>query len=159
MQHRMKTHPLSEERLAKLLQNAHTGSLATLNEDGTPYNVPVHFVYMNNCFYAHGLPKGQKIDNINRNSKVGFSVYDMIAYILPEEEGANPCNTNTRYESAIATGHAKITTDFDEKKAVLTKIVEKYTPTLNAVAIPDKMVEGTAVIKIEVTELTGKYYD
>lgn len=159
MQNRMKTHALSEEKLESLLNRTHTGSLATINEDGTPYSTPVHFVYMNKCFYAHGLPKGQKIDNIIRNSKVGFSVFEMIDYILPKEGNDNPCNTNTRYESAIATGTATVIDDFDEKKAALTKVVEKYTPTLNASAIPDKMVAGTAVIKIEVSELTGKYYD
>ncbi|RHW62694.1 pyridoxamine 5'-phosphate oxidase family protein, partial [Clostridium botulinum] len=33
MQYRMKTHPLSEERLNDLLSRVQTGSLATLNAD------------------------------------------------------------------------------------------------------------------------------
>ena len=45
MQYRMKTHPLSDDRLNDLLNRVETGSLATMNEDGTPYNTPVHFVY------------------------------------------------------------------------------------------------------------------
>jgi hypothetical protein len=41
---------------------------------------------------------------------------------------------------------------------VLKKIVEKYTPHLLNNEIPNNMVKGTAVIRIDVTEMTGKYY-
>jgi nitroimidazol reductase NimA-like FMN-containing flavoprotein (pyridoxamine 5'-phosphate oxidase superfamily) len=157
MQYRMKTHLLSDERLHDLLSRVQTGSLATLNEDGTPYNTPVHFVYLNEGIYVHGLPKGQKIDNIIRNSKVGFTVFDMQELLL--DESGKPCDTNTKYESAIATGKAVLVQDLEEKKMVLQKIVGKYTPHLTGVPLPENMVRGTAVIRISTTELTGKYYE
>lgn len=157
MQYRMKTHPLSDDRLNDLLNRVETGSLATLNEDGTPYNTPVHFVFINNNIYVHGLPKGQKIDNIIRNSKVGFTAYDMQALLL--DENGKPCDTNTKYESAIATGNAALVTDLEEKREVLQNIVAKYTPQLAHITLPDNMVKGTAVIRIIVEKLTGKYYE
>jgi len=153
----MKTHTLSEERLNDLLSRVQTGSLATLNADGTPYNTPVHYVYINEGIYAHGLPKGQKIDNIIRNSKVGFTAYDMQELLLDAK--GKPCDTNTRYESAIATGSASLVQDLEEKKMVLQKIVEKYTPHLTDIPLPENMIRGTAVIRISITELTGKYYE
>lgn len=156
MQHRMKTHPLSADRLNDLLSRVQTGSLATLNPDGTPYNTPVHFVHINNCIYVHGLPKGQKIDNIIHDSKVGFTAYDMQALLLDPE--GKPCGTNTKYESAIATGNAALVEDKGEKKTALQKIVEKYTPHLAGAPLPDNMFRGTAVIRISIAELTGKYY-
>ncbi|MHB7981024.1 pyridoxamine 5'-phosphate oxidase family protein [Clostridium sporogenes] len=157
MQYRMKTHPLSEEGLNDLLSRVQTGSLATLNADGTPYNTPVHFVHINECIYVHGLPKGQKIDNIIRDSKVGFTVYDMQELLL--DANGKPCDTNTKYESAIATGSAALVEDMGEKKMVLQKIVEKYTPHLMDAPLPENMVRGTAVIRISIAELTGKYYE
>lgn len=157
MQYRMKTHPLSEENLNDLLSRVQTGSLATLNEDGTPYNTPVHFVYVNKCIYVHGLPKGQKIDNIIRNNKVGFTVYEMQELLL--DENNKPCDTNTKYESAIATGSAALVGDLEEKRLALQKVVEKYTPQLVHVPLPENMVRGTAVIRISIAELTGKYYE
>lgn len=157
MQYRMKTHPLSEERLNDLLSRVQTGSLATLNPDGTPYNTPVHFVYMNECIYVHGLPKGQKIDNIIRDSKVGFTAYDMQALLFDED--GKPCDTNTKYESAVATGSAALVEDMEEKRMALRKVVEKYTPHLVDVPLPENMVRGTAVIRISTAQLTGKYYE
>lgn len=156
MQHRMKTYPLSEERLYALLSRVQTGSLATINADGTPYNTPVHFVYINNSIYVHGLPKGQKVDNIIRDSKVGFTAYDMQEFLL--DASGKPCDTNTKYESAIVIGSAVLVEDIGVKKIVLQKIVEKYTPYLADELLPEHMVRGTAIIQITITEVTGKYY-
>ncbi len=157
MQYRMKAHPLSEERLNALLSRVQTGSLATLNADGTPYNTPVHFVYMNERIYVHGLPKGQKLDNIHRDGRVGFTVYEMQELLLDAD--GKPCDTNTKYESAIATGRASLVEDTEEKKMVLQKVVQKYTPHLTDAPLPENMVRGTAVIRIHISELTGKYYE
>lgn len=126
MQYRMKTHPLSEEQLNDLLSRVQTGSLATLNADGTPYNTPVHFVHINECIYVHGLPKGQKIDNIIRDSKVGFTMYDMQELLL--DANGKPCDTNTKYESAIATGSAALVDDMGEKKWCYRKLWKNILP-------------------------------
>lgn len=156
MQHRMKTHPLAKEKINHLLEVVQTGSLATINEDGTPYITPIHFVHINNKIFFHGLPKGQKIDNIIRNNKVGFSIYDMEGFLLDSD--GNPCDTNTKYESIIVTGTANIVEDIETKKMVLLKVIEKYTPHLKNVPLPENMCIGTAVVQIDIVELTGKYY-
>lgn len=156
MQHRMKTHPLTEHQTSRLLQRAQTGSLVTLNPDGTPYSTPIHFVYYSGAIFVHGLPKGKKLDNIAHDSRVGFSVYEMDKLLLDPD--GKPCDTNTKYESVIISGTAKLVDDIEEKRNVLKKIVEKYTPHLVNNEIPNNMVKGTAVIRIEVTEMTGKYY-
>lgn len=156
MQHRMKTHPLTEEQINHLLQRAQTGSLATLNLDGTPYSTPIHFVYFDNAIFLHGLPKGKKLDNIAQDSRVGFSVFEMDKLLLDPD--GKSWDTNTKYESVIISGTAKLVDDIEEKRNALNKIVEKYTPHLVNNEIPNNMVKGTAVIRIDVTEITGKYY-
>lgn len=156
MQHRMKTHPLTEEQINHLLQRAQTGSLATLNPDGTPYSTPIHFVYYDNAIFVHGLPKGKKLDNIAQDSRVGFSVFEMDKLLLDPD--GKSWDTNTKYESVIIAGTAKLVDDIEEKRNALNKIVEKYTPHLVNNEIPNNMVKGTAVIRIDVTEMTGKYY-
>lgn len=156
MQHRMKTHPLTEEQINHLLQRAQTGSLATLNPDGTPYSTPIHFVYYDNAIFVHGLPKGKKLDNIAQDSRIGFSVFEMDKLLLDPD--GKSWDTNTKYESVIISGTAKLVDDIEEKRNALNKIVEKYTPHLVNNEIPNNMVKGTAVIRIDVTEITGKYY-
>lgn len=156
MQHRMKTHPLTEDRVANLLLTSSVGSLATLNNDGSQYVIPVHFLYYNDGIYIHGLPKGQKIDNIKGEARVSMTVYKMDTLLLDPD--GKPCDTNTKYESVIISGTATLVEDLELKKEVLIEITKKYTPHLGEKALPDNMVKGTAVIKIDIQTMTGKYY-
>ena len=156
MQNRMKTHQLQEAEIKALMDKCPVGVLATVNTDGTPYCVPVHFARHKDAVVVHGLPAGQKIENIKANPSVCLSAYEMQGLILPE--GKNPCSTNTAYMSVIIKGKASLLEDFAEKKAALMSIVTKYTPQLAENEMPERAVKATAVIKIEIEELTGKYY-
>lgn len=156
MQNRMKKHQLNTEQIENLLHKAKTASLGTVNTDMTPYVVPIHFVYFDNHIYFHGLPKGQKIDNIKANQNVSFSAYELDCLLFDENE--NPCDTNTKYQSVIVTGTAKLLTDIEKKRLVLSEIVRKYTPHLSDKSLPENMVKGTAVVQIDIFEITGKYY-
>ncbi|SHI51240.1 hypothetical protein SAMN05444401_0867 [Clostridium amylolyticum] len=153
----MKTHQLTDEKIKNLLLRVQTGSFSTINTDGTPYTTPVHFVYMDNQIYIHGLPKGQKIDNSIRNDKIGFLAYDMQGFLL-DPNGA-VCDTNTEYESVIITGNATLVEDIEAKRIGLQNIVQKYTPHLADLILPEPMIKGTAVIQINILEVTGKYYN
>ncbi len=154
----MKTHILNEDKINSLLHRAKTCNLATLNSDGTPYCTPIHFIYCNDAIYFHGLPKGQKLDNISHDYRVGISIYEMEEGLLLDLNG-KPCDTNTKYESIIISGIAKKVVDINDKRDILKKIIRKYTPNLADNEIPDTMVKGTAVIRIDITELSGKYYE
>ncbi len=156
MQNRMKNHILGKEQIYDLLNKTETGSLGMLNKDGSPYVIPVHFVYIDEKIYIHGLPKGKKIDNINNDSRVSLCVYNMISLLLDEEE--DPCDTNTEYESVVIMGNASIVSDLEVKKIALDEVIKKYTPHLTHKDIPTNMLKGTAVIELKINEITGKYY-
>lgn len=156
MQHRMKTHPLTKDEIDNLLDKTQTGSLATLNTNGLPYVIPVHYIYINNLIYIHGLPKGQKIDNIKSNSSVSMTVYEMEGLLL--DPNGDPCNTNTKYQSVIIDGTAVLLKDIEQKRSALSSFIKKYTPHLLNKPLPENMVKGTAVIQISIDKITGKYY-
>ena len=153
MQGRMKQHQLNKMEIESFLAEQKVGRLATLNPDGSPYVTPVHFVYTGNCIYIHGLCKGQKIDNIKRRTQVCFETDEMSALILDEK----PCDVNTAYRSVIISGEAELA-DEEEKMCALKGIVSKYTPHLSGIDFPENMLRATAVIKISIREITGKYY-
>jgi nitroimidazol reductase NimA-like FMN-containing flavoprotein (pyridoxamine 5'-phosphate oxidase superfamily) len=155
MQYRMKKHPLSEEQITEVLDKTPVGNIATINENGYPYVLPVHFVYHDHKIFIHGLPKGQKISNILANEKVCFETFIMKGLILDDA----PCEVNTKYESVVILGKASIIRDdVDLKIDILNKIVAKYTPHLEGIDFPEKAVRGTSIIEIEIEECTGKYY-
>lgn len=156
MQHRMKTHQLIDRESGSLLSECPVGTLATVSPDGRPYHVPIHYVYLDDAVYIHGLPAGQKIDNIKANPNVCFNVYRLQG-LLPDPDG-RPCDTNTAYASVVIQGTARLVEDMDEKKSALSAIVRKYTPHLTEKEIPPNMPRGTAVIKTSIGEMTGKYY-
>lgn len=155
MQGRMKQHPLSKSEINEVLQHEQVGRIATHNENGYPYVVPVHYVVYEEKIYIHGLIKGQKISNLIRNNKVGFEVDEMGA-IMPDYE--NPCDTNTAYRSVIILGTAKMIDDRELKENILHAVVKKYTPQLAHLSFPEKMMKATGIIEIDPVEITGKYY-
>ena len=153
----MKTHMLTKDKIEDLLNRTVTCSLATLNEDGTPYVTPMHYICHQGFIYMHGLPKGKKIDNIKANPSVSMTVYEMQGLLLDPNNKA--CDTNTKYESVILSGTAALVDDIDLKREVLMEIVKKHTPHLSELALPENMVRGTAVIQVQILNMTGKYYD
>ncbi len=157
MQHRMKTHMMTKEKIEDLLNRTATCSIATLNTDGTPYVTPMHHIYHNGFIYMHGLPKGTKVDNIKANPRVSITAYEMDSLLL--DPSGKACDTNTKYESVILSGMATLVTDVDCKQEVLMEIVKKYTPHLSDTILLENMVRGTAVIQVQILDMTGKYYD
>lgn len=151
----MKQHQLTDKEISEVLNNAPVGRIATLNENGYPYIVPVHFVVFQEKIYIHGLIKGQKISNLTRNKNVCFEV-DEIGKIIPDTE--NVCDTNTEFRSVIVLGTAKMIEDTDIKKEILHAVVYKYTPQLSHLDFPHKMMKATGVIEISIEEITGKYF-
>lgn len=156
MQQRMKTHQLTDKETDSLLLNCMTGTLATVNSDGTPYAVPVHYVFQDNAIYIHGLPVGQKISNLKANPNICFNIYEMRGLLMDKD--GKPCDTNTAYASVVIQGKAQVVEDLNEKKAALSAVILKYTPHLAEKEIPFNMLKGTAVIKLSVCQMTGKYY-
>lgn len=151
----MKTHQLTAEQVDSLLRSGWVGTLATVGNAGTPYVTPIHYFYDNGRIYFHGLPKGQKMDNLQKNPLVCFNVYETDGLSL--DSSGTPCDTNTRYRSVTVYGTAEVICDIDDKRAALDAIVDKYTPQNSGCLLPDNMVKGTAVVAINITESTGKY--
>lgn len=156
MQQRMKTHQLMDKETNSLLLNCMTGTLATVNSDGTPYNVPIHFVFFNNAIYIHGLPVGQKISNLKANPNICFNIYEMRGLLMDKEQ--KPCDTNTAYASVVIQGKAQVVEELNEKKEALSAVILKYIPHLAEKEIPFNMLKKTAVIKLSICQMTGKYY-
>ena len=152
----MQNHTMTTEQMVSILNEASVASLAISDPHAAPYVVPVHFVYENGRIYIHSRPVGKKIDMLQQNASVCLCAYHMDRLILDAHD--NPCNTNTQYESVIVSGKASFLLNDEEKTRVLRAIVQKYTSHLAGKELPLRMVQRTAIIQIDVTEMTGKYY-
>jgi len=141
---------ISEQEAAKLLLESEYGTLATVNADGSPYNLPLSYAYKDGVIYLHGAAEGQKIDNIKAHPAVCFCVVGN-TQLLPDK-------FTTNYISAIAQGNAEIVSDAEEKKKGLMALIEKYSSGHIPAGIKyiESAFDNVSVIKITVNKLTGK---
>lgn len=146
--------PMSAKEIEMFLTDcrAQVGHLATINADGYPYVLPLHFVYLNGRIYVHGSHKGLKIDNIKLNDKVGFEI-EFMDEIIPH---SMPCMANTTFTSVVMTGTAVIVQDAAVKQKALDLFVEKYLPPGKYENMPQKVIDITGLIEITPIEITAK---
>jgi nitroimidazol reductase NimA-like FMN-containing flavoprotein (pyridoxamine 5'-phosphate oxidase superfamily) len=145
---------LTDDQTEALLRSAQVGHLGTVGEDGFPYVTPLHFVAVDGCIYFHGRPKGLKLDNLRKNSKVCFEV-ESSHTCLPAD---TPCRTSTACQSVIIRGEAAPLADKDRIIRILDAIVAKYAPQHQGKGYPDEILKMTVVVEIKVRERTGKYF-
>ena len=120
----------------------------------------MNFVFINDAVYIHSHIRGEKLDNIKRNQKVGFEV-DKSLEFLPSyfSDPADASLADTLYISVIIKGNASIVSDKEEKTNALNGLMEKYQPEGGYEPIrPDMdVLKEVEVIKIVPESLRGKY--
>ena len=141
---------ISAEDAIAVLKSADYGVLSTVNPDGSPYGVPLGYVYLNDALYFHCAHEGHKIDNINQNPEVCFCA---VSQAIPLSE-----KFSMRYASATVFGTAEAVTDDDEKRAALVAIIEKYSPDHIPAGIDyiNRDMNKTLVVKITIQKISGK---
>lgn len=139
----------NEEEIKYILENGEFGTLATIGENGYPYSLPISYIYINDAVYFHCATVGHKLDNINYNSKVSFSVVTDTK-ILQDK-------FTTNFKSVVIFGDAgKI--EGAEKEEALFGLIKKYSEDFleEGRAYIDRAKAATTIIKININHITGK---
>ncbi len=141
------------ETIRTILERSEVGRIATVNVKGFPVIKPVNFLYLGGRIYLHSSRKGEKVGDIRRESPVCFEVDEPIAYRAAGEMG---CKAGYYYRSIIIKGKASFVGDRREKLRILEKMMEKYQPEGNGWKFEEEVLRKTAVIEIQIREITGK---
>ncbi len=136
-----------------LLKTAQVGRLGTINSEGYPMIKPLNFVYEVGRIYFHTALRGEKIDDIRRNSRVVFELDLPIAYVKGDN---NPCSARYLYRSVIVKGRAALVENRVEKVHALKSLMEKYQPEGGYGDFPEEKLAVTGVVRIDIEEMTGK---
>ena len=64
----------SKDKIKKFLDTESTGRIASIDENGYPQIIPMNFIFLDDAIYMHSHIRGEKLQNIRRNEKVGFEV-------------------------------------------------------------------------------------
>jgi len=150
----------SKEKIIEFLSSQQTGRISSIDEDGYPQIIPMNFVFISDAIYMHSHVRGEKLDNIRRNQKVGFEV-DKNLEFLPSyfSDPTDASLADTLYISVVIKGNASIVSDKEEKTTALNGLMKKYQPEGGYEPIKPEMdvLDEVVVIKIVPKSLRGKY--
>jgi len=150
----------SREKIIEFLNQESTGRIGTVDETGHPLITPMNFVFIDDAVYMHSHTKGEKIDNIIHNNKVGFEV-DRNLEFLPSyfEHETDASLADTLYISVIIKGKGSIVSDPIEKTFALNGLMKKYQPEGRYEPVRPEMrvLDEVAVIKVIPETIRGKY--
>ena len=150
----------SKEKIIEFLSSQQTGRVSSIDKNGYPQIIPMNFVFVNDAIYMHSHIKGEKLDNIRRNQKVGFEV-DKSLEFLPSyfSDPTDASLADTLYISVVIKGNCSIISDREEKTTALNVLIKKYQPEGGYEPIKPEMdvLNEVEVIKIVPESLRGKY--
>lgn len=150
----------SYEKIKEFLSEEHVGRIASIDENGYPQIIPMNFAFLNDAIYMHSYTRGEKLDNIARDEKVGFEV-DRELEFLPSyfSHPTDASQADTLYISVVIKGRASIVDDDVEKSLGLNALMEKYQPEghYKPLTKDDLVLDEVAVIKIVPDTIKGKY--
>ena len=148
------------EKIKQFLNDEHVGRISTIDVNGFPQIIPMNFVFQNDAIYIHSHLKGEKLNNISKNNKVGFEV-DRELEFLPSyfEDPHNASLADTLYISVVIKGIASFVSDRDEKTLALNGLMEKYQPEgyYDPLKSDMRVLDAVSVIKVTPKTLHGKY--
>lgn len=117
------------------------------NTGDFPYIIPLNFVHSGNALYVHCATEGTKLDLLSRDSRVAFS--------CATDVSIDTKKSTTYYASVCGKGHAVLVEDVQEKIQALDLIAQRYSALCPRPA-PLSVVQKVGVVRIDITELTGK---
>jgi uncharacterized protein len=150
------TDPIEIERMLSL---TNVGRLATNGQDGYPYITPLNFVSLEGNIYFHCAPKGEKLNNLNRDPRVCFEVDIPLSYIDIGLDPSRPiCHLHQYYHCVIIRGQASVVKDSATKVAALNALIIKHENTEDFAPVTADMsaYKACEVIEIKPVSITAK---
>lgn len=123
-------------------------------DNNIPYIVPMNFGYQYDdkmILYFHCAKEGKKIDMIKKNNIVCFEMdcsHDPVTSDIA-------CDSTMEYESIIGNGVIDIIYPVKEKITALNYIMKNYS-IKKEFLFNDKKVRSTTILKLSVTDYSGK---
>lgn len=150
----------SYDRVKEFLNAEHVGRVASMDENGFPQIIPMNFAFLDDAVYMHSHVRGEKLDNISRNNKVGFEA-DRELEFLPSyfEDPHNASLADTLYISVVIKGTASFVSDREEKILALNGLMKKYQPEgrYDPIRSDMRVLDAVSVIKVTPQTIHGKY--
>ena len=150
----------SKQKVIEFLDNEQTGRIGSIDKNGYPQIIPMNFVFVNGVIYMHSHVKGEKLENITQNNKVGFEVDKNLEFLPSYFFDPNDASlANTFYISVVIKGEGELIAEKDEMTTALNSLMKKYQPEgkYEPIKSQDDVLNHVAVIRVTPETMTGKY--
>jgi hypothetical protein len=146
---------MSDDQAHRMLQRAFCGRLATVSADGSPYCVPLLYVWMDGALWVHNtVDRGHLRANVDHEARVCFEVDE------PGEVfnyGRFECDSSVAYRSVIVFGTLRVVGDVAAKQKFFEALMDKY-------GAPDRgrprgffpRIDQVTVYAMTIERMTGK---
>jgi nitroimidazol reductase NimA-like FMN-containing flavoprotein (pyridoxamine 5'-phosphate oxidase superfamily) len=115
---------MPDDRMREMLTHGFCGRLATVGEDGSPYCVPLLYVWDDGQVYLHNtLARGHLRANVDHEARVCFEV-DEAGTVF--DYGRFECDSSVAYRSVIVFGRIRIVTELAAKQRFCEALMTKY---------------------------------
>ena len=115
---------MTEVRILQTVEQAYSGRLATVSEDGFPYCVPLLYVWMDGELYLHTTSvRGHLRSNIDRDPRVCFEIDEQQGVF---DYGRFECDSGLAFRSVCLFGRIKVIDDRETKQRFCEALMEKY---------------------------------
>jgi nitroimidazol reductase NimA-like FMN-containing flavoprotein (pyridoxamine 5'-phosphate oxidase superfamily) len=146
---------MSEQRLLETLEQGYCGHLATVSADGSPYCVPLLYVWADGKVFLHtARANGHLRLNVQQENRVCF-VVDEPGKVFPY--GRFECDTSVAYRSAVLFGRIAEIKQDAAKRLFFARLMRKYAqpdPTRPEGFLP--RIEAIYLYEIAPERMTGK---
>lgn len=143
-----------KNEIYKVMKSCQVCNLALFDEE-YPYIVPMNYgVSMEEgsfALYFHGANAGKKMALMEKNPHVAFTMSGKHELVT----GEKACDYSMDFESVCGRGILTKVEDYQEKIEALNILMNQYSDAL-VHEFDERMVQAIAVLKITVTEITGK---
>ncbi len=142
---------LSAEESLVIVDQVQFAVLSLVDEAGRPYGVPLDYVRRGMALYFHGAREGRKVRAMQQNP-LGCAVIIGENEIIPEKLGRH-------YKTVIVEGKIELIDDPDEKRRVMTWVVERKSPDYmeRGQKVIEKMLDRVLVYKMNMEVVSGKH--
>ena len=142
---------LSAEESLAIVDQVQFAVLSLVDESGRPYGVPLDYVRRGMALYFHGAREGRKVRAMQQNPW-GCAVIIGENEIIPEKLGRH-------YKTVIVEGKIDLIDDPDEKRRVMTWVVERKSPDYmdRGQKVIEKMLDRVLVYKMNMEVVSGKH--
>jgi uncharacterized protein len=141
-----------KDAIESIIRECQVCYVGMVDDDDTPYVVPFNFGYDDGFIYLHSAREGRKMNILKKNNRV--CVTFSTGHELRHTSEGVACSYSMKFKSVMAFGHVEFIEDFDQKVAILNKVMTHYTGkdfTYNAPSIHE-----VATYRVVIDDMTGK---